>query len=352
MRLKKWGSILQVSFTYVGTVVGAGFATGQEILQFFTRYGWMATLTIGIASALFVWLGSKLMLLAHEAKAKSYEDLNKLLFGNKVGGWISLFTLITLFGVTTVMLAGAGSVFAEQLHLPNQLGLLLTLLLSYILLVKGMNAILAVNSVVVPLMIFFSCTLVWQTWDSPWSSNWIILESDYSLGRIWFAPLLYAAFNLAMSQAVLVPLGAQMKDRSVLYWGGVWGGFSIGLMLLAGHFALSAQMPGVIQYEIPMGALIHHLGTFLQLIFILVIYGEIFTTFLADIYGLSLQLEQRTPLSYQQIIPVVLILSYAVSQFGFKTLLSSLYPLFGLLSLAWMVMIIFWRQSRPCIPDE
>lgn len=27
---------LQIAFTYIGTIVGAGFATGQEILKFFT----------------------------------------------------------------------------------------------------------------------------------------------------------------------------------------------------------------------------------------------------------------------------------------------------------------------------
>ncbi|UUZ79929.1 hypothetical protein LJK88_33630 [Paenibacillus sp. P26] len=148
--MKRWGNVLQISFTYIGTVVGAGFATGQEILQFFTRYGWMATLTIGIACALFVWLGIKLMLIAHELNAKSYEDLNNLLFGPKIGGYVSLFTLITLFGVTTVMLAGGGSVFKEQLHLPGQSGMLFTPLLTYMLLMKGMDAIIAVNSIVVP----------------------------------------------------------------------------------------------------------------------------------------------------------------------------------------------------------
>ncbi len=186
--MRRWGSILQVSFTYVGTVVGAGFATGQEILQFFTRYGWMATLTIGIASVLFVWLGIKLMLLANVAGAKSYEDLNKLLFGERIGSLISLFTLISLFGVSTVMLAGAGSVFSEHLNLPYQAGLAVTLLLSYVLLIKGMNAIMTVNSIVVPLMMIFSCIVVWNAVNSPGSANWLLLETGYSLQRIWFAP--------------------------------------------------------------------------------------------------------------------------------------------------------------------
>ncbi|MEK1832032.1 hypothetical protein AAAC51_33515 [Priestia megaterium] len=37
--MKRWKLTLQVAATYVGTVVGAGFATGKEIVQFFTQYG-------------------------------------------------------------------------------------------------------------------------------------------------------------------------------------------------------------------------------------------------------------------------------------------------------------------------
>jgi uncharacterized membrane protein YkvI len=343
--MRKLGGILQVSFTYVGTVVGAGFATGQEILQFFTKYGWMATLTIGITSVLFVWLGIKLMLIANEVQARSYEDLNKLLFGDRFGEYISLFTLFILFGVTTVMLAGAGSLFEEQFHLPYQAGLILTLLLAYFVLNRGIRAIVAVNTFVVPMMITFSCLLVWVSSDLPGSNNWLSLTTDHSVQKVWLAPFLYAAFNLSMAQGVLVPLGAQTKERSVLIWGGVAGGIMIGLMLLAGHFALSAQMPGISQFEIPMGHMIQKLGWLLQFLFIFVIYGEIFTTFIADVYGLSTQLQQRTRLTSRSILLLILFCSYLVSQLGFKALLSSLYPLFGLVSLAWFVMMVWQRRS-------
>jgi uncharacterized membrane protein YkvI len=343
--MRKIGVILQICFTYTGTVVGAGFATGQEILQFFTKYGWMATFTIGVASFLFVWLGIKMMLLAHDVGAKSYEDMNRILFGPKVGRWVSLFTLFVLFGVATVMLAGGGSVFSEQLNISYQIGLLFTLLLAFLVLMRGMKAILAINSIVVPMMLFFSIVLVLYTWNKPGSENWLQLKTNYSAFHVWFAPLLYSAFNLAMAQAVLVPLGGKIKDRSTLLWGGVLGGVGIGLMLLAGHFALAAQMPGIVQYEIPMGTIISKLGGSLQILFIFVIYGEIFTTFIADIYGLSLQIEQRFSVPYRLAIPIVLLLSYAVSQIGFKTLLSSLYPLFGLISITWLVMLIYRRNA-------
>jgi uncharacterized membrane protein YkvI len=343
--MKKWGSILQVSFTYVGTIVGAGFATGQEILQFFTRYGWMATLTIGIVTFLLIWLGIKVMQLSAEVGATSYEDMNRLLFGERVGPWVSMFMLVILFGVTTVMLAGAGSVFTEQLGLSYQFGLVFTLVITYLLLMKGMDAIMMVNTIVVPIMIVLTVIVVILTGDTPGSTNWLTLEGQEPLLRVWFAPFLYAAFNLSMAQAVLVPLGAKIKDRSVLLWGGILGGLCIGLMLLAGHYTLSAHMPGIARFDIPMGKVVQHMGTGLQLLFVFVIYSEIFTTFLADVYGLSLQIEQRTRISNRTVVLIILVLSYVVSQIGFKSLLSTLYPLFGMFSMGWLVMLI-WRRRQ------
>lgn len=343
--MRKWLTIMQVCFTYVGTVVGAGFATGQEILQFFTKYGWMATATIGLSSLLFIWIGTKLMSLAQEIQAQSYEDLNRLLFGERAGVWVSRFTFVIMFGVTTVMLAGGGSVFAEQLHLSYQTGLLITLFLAYIVLSKGISAIVAVNSFVVPLMVLFSCAAVIFTWDTPGSNNWLVRTTDDSAFRVWAAPLLYSAFNLSMAQAVLVPLGSMIKDKSILRLGGLLGGLVIGLMLLAGHFALSAQMPGISQFEIPMAHIFYKAAPFLQIMFLLVIYGEIFTTYIANAFGLCLQVEQRLSVPRQLIIITVLTLSYLVSQIGFKTLLTTLYPLFGLISLVWLALVMGRRSA-------
>ncbi|MNI16204.1 hypothetical protein D3C73_695310 [compost metagenome] len=343
--MRQGSQIIRVAFTYIGTIVGAGFASGQEILQFFTRYGWMATLTIALSSLLFVWLGIKLMLMAQELKAQSYENLNEALFGKKIGSIISLFTMVVLFGITTVMLAGAGTVFHEQLNLSYQTGLLVTLVLAYLVMSRGISAIMTVNTIVVPVMLIFTLAIVIYTWHSPGSENWLTTGSDYSLVRIWTAPFLYTAFNLAMAQAVLVPIGASTESRSVLLWGGILGGAGIGLLLMSAHYALSAQMPGITQYEIPMGNIMNRLGSFPQVAYLLVIYGEIFTTYIADAYGLSLQLQQRTKLHPKVILISIITLSYIVSQIGFKVLLSTLYPLFGLISVVWLVLMILRKRT-------
>ena len=343
-KVRKWGQIIQVAFTYIGTIVGAGFASGQEILQFFTQFGRLAAVTIILTTFFLVWLGIKIMRLSHTYGAQSYEDLNTLLFGELVGRWISWFMMLILLGTSTVMLAGAGTLFTEQLNLSFQTGLLLTLFLSYLVLSKGIKAIMNVNSAVVPLMLIFTIVVVWYTWHMPNSEGWLHLTSDYTQARIWFSPILYAAFNLISAQAVLVPLGSAIRNRSVLFWGGLLGGIVIGLMLLAAHYALSAQMPGIQQFEIPMGHIIQRLGTGIQFIYVIIIYGEIFTTYIADIYGLSLQLQQKTRIHPQILLCILLFISYIFSQIGFSILLSALYPIFGAVSIIWFVMIIYRRK--------
>ncbi|MGP0587779.1 YkvI family membrane protein [Paenibacillus timonensis] len=344
--MKNAVKVLQIAFTYIGTVVGAGFATGQEILQFFTRYGKWGVLTILLSTVLFVWLGTKMMLLARDIKAASYEDLNRRLFGERIGRALSLFTLIVLIGVNSVMLAGAGSVFMEHLGFHYQTGLWITLIFTYLLLGRGINGVLQLNSIVVPMMLILSLAIISNTAGTPGATRFLTMETDSALIAAWAAPLMYAAFNLSMAQAVLVPIGSHTESRRVIVLGGVLGGLGVGFMLMAGHFALSAYMPGIVQYEIPMGSIAQQLGTTIQLIYVLLIFMEIFSTFVADVYGVTLQLQQRIKVPPMLISVTILFICYITSQFGFSSLLSVLYPVFGLFSLLWALMLGLYRQKE------
>ncbi|MDQ0721392.1 putative membrane protein YkvI [Paenibacillus sp. W4I10] len=341
--MKQAFRVLQIAFTYIGTVVGAGFATGQEILQFFTQYGKWATITIGLSTMLFVWLGTKMMLIAHDTGSRSYEDLNKHLFGQKAGKWITWVTLLILIGVNSVMLAGAGSVFVEHLGLHYQTGLIVTLVGTYLLLGRGIQAILQMNSIVVPMMLLLSLLMIASTIHHPGASRFITLTTDSNPIQVWLSPLLYTSFNLVLAQAVLVPVGNQIRSRNVLKWGGVLGGIGVGFMLMAAHFAMSAQMPGIIQFEIPMGSIAFQLGWAVQSVYVSLIFMEIFSTFVADIYGMTLQLRQHIRVHPRFITLTIMLLCYSLSQFGFSSLLSILYPIFGSLALFWAAKLVLNR---------
>ena len=113
--MKKWTGAFQIAAVYVGTVIGAGFATGREIVEFFTRFGFFGFLGILLSGYLFIFLGAKIMIKSIEIQATSFEEFNEYLFGRKLSKAMNLFTMIMLIGVCAVMISGAEALFSEQL---------------------------------------------------------------------------------------------------------------------------------------------------------------------------------------------------------------------------------------------
>lgn len=343
----KAGQALRVAATYIGTVVGAGFASGQSILQFFTVYGVAGFYGIAAAALLFVWLGTKMMLYAHRIGAFSYKELNESLFGKRLGRVANGVTGFILFGVTVVMFSGIGSLFEEQLHLPAAIGMLASIGLGYWVMTRDLHGIMQVNVLVVPLMLLFSGLLAVKLagdegWRTLFEGGWA--EAGWREEGGWFryiSPLAYAALNFATAQAVLVPLGGAAKDERILRLGGIIGGAGLGLMLVIAHLALTAEMPGILGVHIPMGEMIRSFGPYAHVLFIVVLYGEIFTTLVGNVFGLTRQLRSVWPLPGHAAVLLVLLACMLVSPFGFDALIGHLYPLFGYMGLAMLVALAF-----------
>lgn len=327
--------ILQIAATYVGTVIGAGFATGQSILQFFTRYGTFGTAGTLISTLLFLWIGTKMMILSRRIKAYSYQELNLYLFGKWGGKIVNLLTFLSLFAVTAVMLSGTGSLFEEQLHWPYQLSVIAVMSLSYMILRQEMKGIVAVNSLVSPIMMGFSLLIAVKV-VGPGA---LLMSFKWPAGVLqdatWTAyPFIYVSLNLAIAQAVLVPLGSESEDEKALIGGGLLGGAGIGLMLWISHAAMLAEMPGIMRFDIPMAEMIRDLGPSVHVLFLLVIIGEIFTTLVGNVYGITRQIRKWSAFPKDGVMIFTLLACFLISQAGFVSLLAWLYPLIGYLGLA------------------
>ncbi|WP_110929226.1 YkvI family membrane protein [Bacillus massiliglaciei] len=339
--LSKWSGAFQVAAVYVGTIVGAGFATGKEIVEFFTRYGFFGFLGILIAGFVFIYAGTKIMLVAKRIEAESYEELNCHLFGRKIGTLINILFFIMLIGVTAVMISGAGAIFHEQLGMSRHFGMWFTIILAALTMVFGVKGLFAVNTFVVPVMIGFSLTLcVLSLGDGFFLAFFSIPEETASL-KMFLSPFSYTAFNLALSQAVLVPLAKEIKEEETIRKGAVLGGVFLTIILLSGHLALIA-LPEVMKFEIPTAFLMKAFAPGLYGLFILVIFGEIFTSVVGNLFGLGKQAKQYIPLSGFIVLAVIVFLTFFIREIGYGKLLGGLYPLFGYISMIFLFLV--WKK--------
>jgi len=338
-----WKSRLQIAFTYIGTVVGAGFASGKEIVEFFVQYGVMGLAGILLATLLFIWSGVRVMIIAHRIQAESYQDINTYLFGKTLGTLFNLILLTVLFGTTSVMLAATGAIFLESFHVSPQFGIWLGILAIFFVAKRGLTGIHSVNSLFVPILIAFILLVFLRT--EPWEqAGDVFIETV----RPWVwvtSPLYYVALNVSLTQAVLVPIGRQSSSERTLIWGGILGGAGIGLLLVLAYCAMMTRMPEIQHAEMPMIAMLNGMGRGIPFLFSALVYAEVFSTLVANVFGLTEQLKQLTRFRDTTIICVILTVCYLISFVGFGPLLRLLYPLFGQFVVLFLFML-FYRQMR------
>ncbi|MCP8968876.1 YkvI family membrane protein [Ectobacillus ponti] len=345
MNDQQWKVAKKIAATYIGTIVGAGFATGREIVEFFTMYGTYGFLGILGSGLLFMWLGTRMMLLSMRIRAYSAQEFNKYLFGDVFGNIVNMVLLLVLLGVTSVMLSGAGAVFQEQLNWPRQLGVLLTVFVCIFISTRGLSGVFGVNSLVVPIMMLFIIGLFSTTLSQAWPILTNSVPQEEWNWRWVTSPITYVAMNLALSQSVLVPLAYEVNDEKAVRAGGMLGGAGLCLILICSQFAL-LSVPDFAQYNIPMAEVVRRFNPVFHFFFVFVIYGEIFTTLIGNVFGMTKQLQSMAGWRSDMIIYVLLAVSYCISYIGYGDLLHTLYPLIGWISLVLLPLLAIKQANR------
>jgi len=338
-----------VATTFIGTIVGAGFASGQEILTFFSHFGFNGIIGIIMSCFLFCLTGTLIMLLGNRLEAHSFGQVVRHVCGSKLGPLMDFLLTLFLFGALSVMLAGSGAVFFQQWGLSFSLGTALTMIVTILTVLAGLRGIIKANSLVVPLMVFIcvSATLPTITVKNLESVLSGFVPAATGAASLWFmSALLYVSYNITLSVSVLAPLGRAIKNRRALIWGGVLGGLGLGILAMLINLAILSHYPDSSNYEIPSLFVAGRMAWIIQLAFSFVLWAEIFTTVIGSVYGLAARISEYTGVSYTTIVIVLMLVAFIISHFGFSGLVGTLYPLFGYISFIFLARLVSYPLVR------
>ncbi|MGO1759152.1 MAG: YkvI family membrane protein, partial [Mammaliicoccus vitulinus] len=227
-----------IASAFIGVIVGAGFASGQEVLQYFTSFGVMGIFGGIITTALFAYVGMMLVWLGSKMKTDSHKEVihkvtGKSAFGSIVGWTIDLVIIFTLFGVGVVMLAGAGSNLSQQFGLAPIIG---TLIMTVLILLAGMlkveGVVKVIGNITPFLIVFIVIISVYSffTVDTSFAELNKISDSYSSTLPNWFiASINYASFNTAVGASMAIVMGGAEKDSKIAGMGGLLGGLALGV---------------------------------------------------------------------------------------------------------------------------
>jgi uncharacterized membrane protein YkvI len=353
---KKGVSAFKVAATYIGTIVGAGFATGQEVLQFFTNFGAWGLLGLLLATLMFALFGYIIMGLGQQLNARSHQEIVNRTGGRFLGAAIDYIIVFFLFGALAAMLAGTGALFTQQFRLPALLGSLVMGVLTVLTVLHGIKGVINAISYVVPFLIISVVGIsIYTVFTTP--PDWgltgqhapeAVADNSVLISNWLVSAVLYVSYNIILSIAVLGPLGNAARDIKTIRYGAVLGGLGLGLGALMIFLAIASDFAIVSRLEVPMVYIAGSISPLVQGIYTVVLVAEIYTTAVGALYGFTVRLTDIKRRSAKTRLIVIATASAALlaSQFGFSNLVKYLYPMMGYAGLVLLALLVSHKIRR------
>lgn len=337
---------------YLGAVIGAGFASGQEIVQFFLVYGKHGLKGTLMATALFACCGGLLLYTAHRCRASNYQKVLSYLFGKKTAGIVDLLLAVFLFLGIGTMLSASGAIFYEHLSLPKAMGIFLAYFLIIVFLATGKRGLVLSYNLLVPVKLLLLITIAgYATFFADTGQiepvNAFVCPNNSCLWAI--SSLLYVAYNFSLAMVVLSEYQSLGNCRDGIK-GAIWGGLILGGLLVLNFLALSKFMPAVINYEVPMLYIAGIISLKVKHLYTVVLWVGILTTAIANAYGFAQRIASFTGFSYSFCLFLCMSMALPVSFRSFSGLVGKVYPIFGVLGVVILAALLY-KSGKDIVRD-
>jgi len=331
-----------VAGLYVAGVVGAGFASGQELVVFFVRYG-QAGLAGVIWSSLLLCAGTGLIL---EACARhgvgSYNGLLRAVDPKWSALWDSLYGIFLLVG-TAVMFAGMAA--ASESILCREALRFGSAALVLFLLGRGARALLRVSAWIAPLLVLSLTALTLGHLGKGVTLFTARQVGAPALGSALEAGTLYACYNLGFAMTFLATSHHYLKTRKERWLLALLGPGILGGSMLLLCLALGTLEPAQLAQPYPLAGLLPGWRPWARGLYTVFLWSAMLTTAAANTLALTSRFAQLPKMQWGTAVLTAVLLSLALSHLGFSQLVSVAYPILGLVGL-WLLAHLLWDALR------
>ena len=293
----KVGNVIKFAGAFIAFLIGAGFATGQEILQYFTSYGLKGLLTATVMLVLFLYVSNAFITAGYKEDFKKGSEIFNYYCGKYVGGFYDFFTVLFVFMSYVVMIAGAGATLNQHYGLPTYAGGILMMILAGGTVIFGLGRIVDVIGKIGPFIVVIAIGLgAYAIAINPAGiiegarlidqgqivNGNCVIEGNKELlraGTNWFiSASSYVGFCMLWLAAFLAAMGKQANSLKEAQLGVSCGaiGFTAGCVILM--LGLLAHVSEVAGTQIPSLILAVKIHPGFATIFSVIILAGIYTT--------------------------------------------------------------------------
>lgn len=327
--------VLRIAGAFVGVIVGAGFASGQELLMFFVNFGTWGLAGAMLAAALFTVLGMLLANMGARLRASSHKDVVEAICGRRLGRAADLMVTFFMFAVTVVMLAGGAALLEQQFGIPALYGGMLVSGLVALVVCLDVQRVITLIGAVTPLLLLMAVLVSLYGLSSRELSfaelDRVAAQQRAGASQWWLGAILYVSYNIVAGVPILAIMGGAARGERVATWGGVLGGATLGLLMLVMGLGLLARLDSLATEPMPMLALAGEASPLLGLLMALIILGMLLNTAVGTLYSFTARLLPAGTRRFRYGSVAAALQAFVCSLLGFVSLVGKVYPFFGYL---------------------
>ncbi|MEQ9426909.1 MAG: hypothetical protein RJQ09_20970 [Cyclobacteriaceae bacterium] len=274
-------------FVFQSVLIGGGYGTGRELVEFFMTTGPSGGY-LAMAVSTLVW--SLVMMATYElARMTGKYDYKSFLTVILGKGWIAYEILLVLvaFLVVSVMASAAGELAEITIGIPPLIGSIVMMIIVVAIVFHGSKLIEKFFSIWSIALYVIYIILIILTWNV-FSNEIKLTLTNPSEESAWFVNgVRYAGYNIAILPALLYSV-KYLETRNEAFTAGIFGGF-IGMIPAALIYtAMLAQYPEIVNEAIPSNFLLVQLNIpWFNAIFQVILFGTFVETGIGYIHGFN-----------------------------------------------------------------
>lgn len=151
-----YGLVTTFAGATLAFLIGSGFASGQEILQYFAAYHYESILVAITATVIMIFANYCFIMAGNREKFTKGSEVFRFYCGPVIGLGFDYFAAIFCYMSFVVMLGGMGATMAQQFGLPQWIGAVGMAVMAGATVVFGLNAMVSVISKIGPVIVGLS----------------------------------------------------------------------------------------------------------------------------------------------------------------------------------------------------
>lgn len=326
-------NILSVVCGYAAAVIGAGFASGQEIISFFVKYGKYSIIGVLLSCVIFSLFAYAVLTVCVEKKIETYSEYLNNFFGQNTRKFVEIITLFFAMSTVCVMTACAGEMFFVLFGLKKIFGAIIFNVVCGIIFFMNNKKIMGINSILGAIIIFgiiFCCFYILRFREHQAFSNEV---------KMTVSSISYAGYNLITAGAILAGMSRFLQDRKEAALASVMSGAVLFVMMLLIWIVLEIYYGKINLGEIPMLTMTIRQNKLLGVIYGAMLLLAVITTDVSN--GFSVLDIASGKIGKNVTVLFMTIIAVAMSGAGFSKIINTAYRICGYGGLVLVFFVIY-----------